>query len=97
MNVRKVLCKMTNEGERVTIPLRSGDEAVFVTSSHLLDNVNELIDLLRSEQVKLDIWLQLAVTYYQQQKFDQFLQILKTAATQSNYYIQFIKIIFCNF
>ena len=73
---------MSEDNESIFIPLRSHDEAVVLYSDILPDNVQEIIDLLRYEEVKLDIWLQIAVTYYKNQKFDQFLKILNNAATQ---------------
>jgi hypothetical protein len=84
-NCVKIDGRTMGDVDKICLPLRDYDEAVVLDPNYLPDDVNEIISILQYEEVKLDIWIQIAVAYYHKHKIDQFVKILNAGANQSMY------------
>ncbi|GFU22362.1 RNA polymerase-associated protein CTR9 homolog [Nephila pilipes] len=67
----------------IEIPLRDSDEVIDLKLEQLPDG-EILLDILRKEQVALNIWVQVALEYYRQGKHQDFVKILDVSRTEAN-------------
>ncbi|EDO34243.1 predicted protein, partial [Nematostella vectensis] len=67
----------------IEIPLRDTDEVIELQFDQLPDG-EELLSILKQEDVRLNIWNTLALQYYKQGKTEDFIRILESARTDAN-------------
>ncbi|XP_035231695.1 RNA polymerase-associated protein CTR9 homolog, partial [Stegodyphus dumicola] len=67
----------------IEIPLRDTEEVIELHLDQLPDG-DEVLGILRQEQVTLNIWVQLALEYYRQGKVQDFVKILDVSRTEAN-------------
>ncbi|XP_023019050.2 RNA polymerase-associated protein CTR9 homolog [Leptinotarsa decemlineata] len=67
----------------IEIPLRDTDEVIELYSDQLPDG-DEVLGILRQEKTQLNVWVNLALEYYKQEKIDDFLKILEASRTDAN-------------
>ncbi|XP_066276427.1 RNA polymerase-associated protein CTR9 homolog isoform X1 [Branchiostoma lanceolatum] len=68
----------------VEIPLRDTDEVIELDLDQLPDG-EEVLNILRQENVVLTVWITLALEYYKQGKAQDFVKILEAARTDANH------------
>ena len=73
----------------VCIPVQGTCEEVQVAVEHLPEDVTDILEVLKAEQAPLSIWLSFARSYFQQGRFDAFLQILEEGSSPDidEYYV----------
>ena len=71
------------------IPVQGTCEEVQVAVELLPEDVNDILEILKAEQAPLSIWLSFARSYFQQGRFDAFLQILEEGSSPDidEYYV----------
>ena len=57
----------------------AADEVLELPKDQLPDDPNEIMQILANELTPLKLWLELAVSYYQQQRIDQFTVVMETS------------------
>ncbi|KXJ22471.1 RNA polymerase-associated protein CTR9-like [Exaiptasia diaphana] len=67
----------------IEIPLRDTDEVIELQFDQLPEG-EELLTILKQEDVRLNIWNTLALQYYKQEKMEDFVKILEAARTDAN-------------
>ncbi|KYM99351.1 RNA polymerase-associated protein CTR9 like protein [Cyphomyrmex costatus] len=67
----------------IEIPLRYTDEVIELHLDQLPDG-DEVLEVLREEHAQLNIWVNLALEYYNQQKIDDFIKILESSRIDAN-------------
>ena len=67
----------------IEIPLRDTDEVIELDVEQLPDG-EEVISILKDERAPLHIWVALALHYYKQGKFDDFVSVLETSRTDAD-------------
>lgn len=73
----------------VCIPVQGTCEEVQVAVELLPEDVTDILEILKAEQAPLSIWLSFARSYFQQGRFDAFLQILEEGSSPEidEYYV----------
>ncbi|XP_070518234.1 RNA polymerase-associated protein CTR9 homolog [Cardiocondyla obscurior] len=67
----------------IEIPLRDTDEVIELYLDQLPEG-DEVLGILRQEHAQLNIWVNLALEYYKQQKIDDFIKILESSRIDAN-------------
>jgi len=64
----------------LAVPIHGAeDEVLELPKDQLPDDPNEIMQILANELAPLKLWLELAVSYYQQQRIDQFTVVMETS------------------
>jgi len=72
-----VVCGMSGI---LAVPIHGAeDEVLELPKDQLPDDPNEIMQILANELAPLKLWLELAVSYYQQQRIDQFTVVMETS------------------
>ncbi|KAF7992065.1 hypothetical protein HCN44_001390 [Aphidius gifuensis] len=67
----------------IEIPLRDTDEVIELYLEQLPEG-DEVLSILRSEHAQLNIWVNLALEYYKQNKIEDFIKILESSRLDAN-------------
>ena len=64
----------------LAVPIHGAeDEVLELPKDQLPDDPNEIMQILANELAPLKLWLELAVSYYQQRRIDQFSVVMETS------------------
>jgi hypothetical protein len=64
----------------LAVPIHGAeDEVLELPKDQLPDDPNEIMQILANELAPLKLWLELAVSYYQQRRIDQFTVVMETS------------------
>jgi RNA polymerase-associated protein CTR9 len=67
----------------IEIPLKDSDEVIEMDLDQLPDG-DEVVGILRDEQAPLNIWVTLALHYFKQQKYEDFVAVLDLAKAEAS-------------
>jgi RNA polymerase-associated protein CTR9 len=67
----------------IEIPLKDSDEVIELGLDQLPDG-EEVLSILIQESCPLHVWIRLAIGYYRQHKYADFVRILESSKTNAN-------------
>lgn len=75
---------MSHKMRKIEIPYGQGDEVLEIEVENLPDAL-ETSSILREQNCKINLWIQIAIEYYRQGKYDAFEMLLNNCLSMPNY------------